>query len=360
LKRAFNNVFSLPKMLGTCLSPESTKYDRPLLNQLGLNNKRENVPLSSSDHLSSDHGNSSEKVVKSSPPSKKAKIPVSSGMQSCKEPTRSTYVSDDGHMQELINKVTLVVANVIRFGNSWTLDDTQLQHITNPSANHVCTNVSHHHQRGILLSNFAQGNSRHDDNIFKSSIAQAVQHFAAEVWVPHLLSSKSRMGCISPRTDRVIISTLLAIQEMLHETTIKHFPSLQEVHEWVGATIHASIKCLSSASNISLDMYWEALEGYNLKRSDFKIALMEADGRSVGVQPDGTKVSQVENAVHKASFNYARTSHPLVGNTKNCNDSTSHRATVNDLSSLPSPNACATLLVKSHSTASSDKGKSPK
>ncbi|EED90467.1 predicted protein [Thalassiosira pseudonana CCMP1335] len=47
-----------------------------------------------------------------------------------------------------------------------------------------------------------------------NKIATAVERFALEVYCPFLLASKHCMGNTSPKRDRIIISTLLAIREM--------------------------------------------------------------------------------------------------------------------------------------------------
>lgn len=152
-----------------------------------------------------------------------------------------------------------------------------------------------------------------------------------------------RIGCNSPKTDRLIISCLLAIQEMLMINTTKYFASFpQEVYSWVDAVMQASANQLSLVtSNFSVDNFINASQGYISRRADFQFALMEADGRSIGVFPDGTKCSKVESTINNTSFNYTRSNHPLICHEMDTNNT-------EQILSVPSPNACAPLSIEAN------------
>jgi hypothetical protein len=268
--------------------------------------------------LFSDHNGNSVEVegaTSKEPALKKTKVSVNNDNTGAMIPT---HLSTDLDIEELVQTVAMVIASVIR--DSWHLDGLSLSHQcldTNTTNNHNSTGKMM--QNGLTTAastesadlncvspaaiargnhTTSSGTNTWNGNMqasrFKSDIASAVEHFAAKIFCPHLTSSKSRMGSASPRSDRVMISTFLAIQEMLLTNAINQFPSSpMRVHECVDAVLRASAKRLTVVSRVfSVEAFVQASQAYRSPRADFMFALMEADARSVGVLLDEDSTHQ--------------------------------------------------------------------
>lgn len=283
------------------------------------------------------NSNGDEEEAPKHPLCKIAKKMPRSNVIVIKQAKIQAHVSSDDDIQEVLHTVVTVVAcHCTKFADEKVQSDSEQdcintrtkrslvnQHDVSPGAaaadssppkNHSCT------------ATFGSAS-------FKSYIAQAVKCFTFEIYCPHLLSAKSRMASSTIGTDRIIISALLAIQEMLIMNTCNHFPSSPpaKVHDFVHTIIQASTKHLSSVSStFTVDKFALALQCYTSKRADFRVSLMRADARLNGILSDGSKCSQVENITNRATFNYSRANHPLA-NTM--------------LSQMPSP-TCITFPMK--------------
>lgn len=260
------------------------------------------------------------------------------------QPMIPDTLPSNSDIEELVRTVSMVISAEIMNGDLWFLDSCISHDVVKPKITRTPTHGTELPSTEAPANSAGVGVSPE----FKSNIAKAVELFAADFYCPHLISSKSRVGHANcPKSDRVIISTLIAIQEMLIINTMKHFPSSspQKVHNSVNAILKASANRLAVVlSNFSADTFAQASEGYSSQRADFRFALMEADALSHGVLSDGARCSNGEHAINKASFNCARLKHPLMSNAKACSNNLVHHT--HSLPSVPSPNAFTALVMQ--------------
>mmetsp|Transcript_11832 Transcript_11832/g.24945 ORF Transcript_11832/g.24945 Transcript_11832/m.24945 type:complete len:935 (-) Transcript_11832:32-2836(-) len=187
-----------------------------------------------------------------------------------------------------------------------------------------------------------------DKSIITSAIA--VQRFAVEVFYPYLMASKQSMGNESPRCDRVLLSTFLALREMLI-TNADQLLNLQDImrsaivqppgkalvfHQ--GGNVHNGIVGIDSCSFVARNIasmiirlaaqkvdhhqqgskFYEdfvaVANNYDMHSDDFRFCLRHADARSSCVLPNGEVLGEEESRIAKTSFNLARSYHPLIFN----------------------------------------------
>mmetsp|Transcript_21153 Transcript_21153/g.42446 ORF Transcript_21153/g.42446 Transcript_21153/m.42446 type:complete len:618 (-) Transcript_21153:933-2786(-) len=195
----------------------------------------------------------------------------------------------------------------------------------------------------------------------------AIKRFAVEVYCPLLYSSKARsMGTSSFSSDRVLLSTLLALQEMLVINADKFFSfaglkdsstekkeSGEEAdskltRDFARAVVQNAAKRLQRmTSDVSLkqiipnqdclfDQYLEASRSYDTKGEDFQLALGRLDASSTYRNAKGSKLSARESIMARTSFNYARKQHRLIRE----DDASGGRTEAH-----PAPNACAIFVM---------------
>ena len=169
------------------------------------------------------------------------------------------------------------------------------------------------------------------------AISLVVERFALEVYYPFLIASKKAMRNESPRSERVLVSTLLAIREMLIMNGAKFFSLSAMVRSTIA--VHKShqgnmdyftfLACNIASLIVRLAAYrvrhlqqgeqfyaafFEAARNYDLNSDDFQFSLRKADARSTYVLPEGSTLSHEESMVMKVSFNMGRARHPLIYN----------------------------------------------
>jgi len=213
---------------------------------------------------------------------------------------------------------------------------------------------------------FSQGRPPSSELYDIRTVVIAVRRFVLEVYCPFLLSARKNAGNNSPSADRIRLSTLLAIREMLIMNADKlfSFSSLKRSStEWVkrdriylpvvfaNAIVKSTAKRLHSRqpeSSFYAD-FIRAAQNYDAKSDDFQFSMDRADVRSVYTYPEGGKVGQEESVLAKVSFNYARARHPLLYNKR--------LGVGEDETSLthPVPTACAAFHIEA--AAASDKTK---
>eukprot|EP00970_Alexandrium_tamarense_P000474 scaffold61_cov205-Alexandrium_tamarense.AAC.28 len=201
-----------------------------------------------------------------------------------------------------------------------------------------------------------------------NKIATAVERFALEVYCPFLLASKHCMGNTSPKRDRIIISTLLAIQEMLILNADTFFSKAHPFkNDTVGssrvqhslslvARVYAAAILRTSAKRMGEHLFADfirATRSYDSQGDDFQFALKHADVRARIQLPNGNKLGREESVLAKVSFNYTRERHPLL-----CNDEINAKdngvavmrhgqSTI----SVPTPNKCVVFVMKNNRSA---------
>ncbi|KAL7461653.1 hypothetical protein ACHAXS_002062 [Conticribra weissflogii] len=178
----------------------------------------------------------------------------------------------------------------------------------------------------------------------------AVQRFAVEVYYPYLVASKKTMGNESPRCDRVLLSTFLALREMLITNADQVFNS-QDLMRTAGmqppgkvpgchlegkasnritgidsfsfiARNIASMIIRLAAQEVSHQQggskfyqdFIAVANNYDTHSDDFRFCLRHADARSSCVLPNGRTLGEEESKIAKTSFNLTRNYHPLIYN----------------------------------------------
>merc|ERR1712194_81543 len=168
------------------------------------------------------------------------------------------------------------------------------------------------------------------------------------------------MGNDALCADRVRISTLLAVREMLIMNAEKIFPfaslnqatneSVERDRTWrlrgfAGAIVRNTAKRLHSCHPEShfFDDFIQATRNYDARSEDFQFSLAQADVRPVYTRSGGRDIGQEESVLAKVSFNYARAKHPLLCNNKRA---------VEDGGGVqvPAPTACAVFQIESNAT----------
>ena len=158
-----------------------------------------------------------------------------------------------------------------------------------------------------------------------NSIEEAVRRFAVEVYCPFLLSARQSVKISSLlNVDRIRLSTLLAIREMLimNGATMFTSPTLKSLserlylsHVFANAIVRNTAKRLHSNAgegSTFLADFIQATHNYDARAEDFQFALTRADARSVYVHQGGKQVGPEESIVAKIGYNYARERHPLL------------------------------------------------
>jgi len=200
------------------------------------------------------------------------------------------------------------------------------------------------------------------------TVVIAVRRFALEVYCPFLFSAKNSMGNKSPNADRIRLSTLLAIREMLIMNADKLFtftslkPSSTSTRERIYLShVFANAIVRNAAKRMHSHQpkadFVQATQSYDAKSDDFQFSLARADVRSVCVHPKGEKVGQEESRLAQVSFNYARARHPLLYNKRvTLEDDANDRVVESEISrTRPVPSACVAFHIEAAAaSASSD------
>ncbi|KAL3792996.1 hypothetical protein HJC23_011009 [Cyclotella cryptica] len=306
------------------------------------------------------------------------------------------HLSKNSEIQNVVDSVATLVANEIRFGDCWHFEGPRPHHLVVPPSIHRTSKmlkngsklvdtrksllfgvessseqisalnfkVTHTlpwiHQTNItetdhVVATKSENTDNDDDKAakkLKSCIALSVKRFATDIYYPHLISCKSRICSNSVASDRIMISTLLALREMMTMNADKLFSSFPKakVSACAGAIIRSCAKKLVSiTSNFSFENFLRACQGYDSHRADFRFALVEANAQSACILPDGGKPSTEENMFSRISFNRTRMSHPLVYSENVTKYESPSESTGIDKSyslTSPSPSLCATFLIK--------------
>ena len=189
-------------------------------------------------------------------------------------------------------------------------------------------------------------------------IESSVKKFAIEVYYPLLHSSKERersTGASSYSASRVLLSTLLALQEMLIINADKFFPlaglkdssaekerdekvNSKLARDFAGAVIQNAAKRLQRMTSDVIpnqdclfDQYLETSRRYDSKGEDYQLALERLDASATYRNAKGSTLGERESIMARTSFNFAREQHPLIRE----DQPTAH----------PSPNACAVFVM---------------
>ena len=203
-------------------------------------------------------------------------------------------------------------------------------------------------------------------------IESVIKRFALEVFYPLLSSAKERnmTTASSYSTDRVLISSLLALQEMLMINAEKFFPftgfkesTVNELkgnstlkHDFARAVVQNAAKRLQKMSSQSSEYgvpnqdqifikYLEASRSYETKGEDFQIALDRLDARATYQNTNGSTLSTRESIMARTSFNFARGQHPLLSRGEDSTFATSEQTNANNAYPIPAPNACAFFVM---------------
>jgi len=188
--------------------------------------------------------------------------------------------------------------------------------------------------------------------------ALEVRRFVIEVYCPFLLSARQSMGNKSPNVDRIRLSTLLAVREMLIMNADKLFTfatmkqslktsseRLYLAHVFSNAIVRNTAKRLHS--NAEQGQFFadfvQAARNYDTKSEDFQFSLARLDPRSICVYQGGKQVGAEESILAKIGFNYARQRHPLLHK-----DTCSRETSIENGMPLtcPVPTACAAFHIE--------------
>ena len=190
-------------------------------------------------------------------------------------------------------------------------------------------------------------------------IESTVKKFAIEVYYPLLYSSKERersTGASSYSASRVLLSTLLALQEMLMINAEKFFPlaglkdssaekesdekaNSKLARDFARAVIQNAAKRLQRMTSDVIpnqdclfDQYLETSRRYDSKGEDFQLALERLDASATYRNAKGSTLGERESIMARTSFNFAREQHPLI---REDDQPAAH----------PYPNACAVFVM---------------
>jgi len=195
------------------------------------------------------------------------------------------------------------------------------------------------------------------------AVIYAIRRFVLGVYCPFLCSAKRNTRNGSPSADRIRISTLLAIREVLIMNAEKLFSFAylnqpQPVnsverdrtylsHVFANAIIRNTARRIHTPSCF-LDDFVQATRNYDTKSQDFQISLARPDVRSVYILSDGRNIGQQASTLANVGFNYARVRHPLLSNSNIGTKGGSNQAGQEEFAiSSPVPTACAAFQVKS-------------
>mmetsp|Transcript_11637 Transcript_11637/g.25507 ORF Transcript_11637/g.25507 Transcript_11637/m.25507 type:complete len:711 (-) Transcript_11637:161-2293(-) len=245
-----------------------------------------------------------------------------------------------------------------------------------PKKNNGCASEPHQDNIGAkesveLSEAHSHGGSSGLDLYDIRTVVIAVRRFVLEVYCPLLLSAKNNMGNKSPNADRIRLSTLLAIREMLIMNAEKlfTFASLKQSSTSMSertylSRVFANAIVRNAAKRIHshqpkgqfLADFVQATQSYDAKSDDFQFSLARADVRSVCVHPEGEKFGQEETRLAQVSFNYARARHPLLYDKSFALEDDATEGEVKSERSLthPVPSACAVFHIEAAATSASE------
>lgn len=199
------------------------------------------------------------------------------------------------------------------------------------------------------------------------TVIQAVRRFAVEVYCPFLLSARQCMGNKSPNFDRIRVSTLLAVREMLilNADNLFTFSTLDQtpkssrerlylLHVFANAIVRNAAKRLhSNAEHGQLFAdFVHASHNYDRKSEDFQFALARTDVRSVYVRQGDKPVGPEETTLAKIGFNFARERHPLLHYDRLTLKEDASEALENGRPlTCPLPTACAAFYIETTTEA---------
>jgi hypothetical protein len=189
-------------------------------------------------------------------------------------------------------------------------------------------------------------------------IESSVKKFAIEVYYPLLSSSKERERSTSSSysASRVLLSTLLALQEMLIINADRFFPlaglkdssaekesdekaNSKLARDFARAVIQNAAKRLQRMTSDVIpnqdclfDQYLETSRRYESKGEDFQLALERLDASATYRNAKGSTLGERESIMARTSFNFAREQHPLI---REDDQPSAH----------PFPNACAVFVM---------------
>jgi len=215
---------------------------------------------------------------------------------------------------------------------------------------------------------FSQDGSLESEMHDVRTVVIAVRRFALEVYCPFLLSAKKSAGNNAPDADRILISTLLAIREMLIMNADKLFAFsylkqsfTSEVkneriylsHVFANSIVRGAAKRFHfrHPERRFFADFIQAAQNYDTESDDFQYALARADARSIYAHTEGVKIEQQEkqeSVVAKIGFNYARARHPLFNNEKLVSKHDAQVGVVQKERSLthPVPTACTSFHIE--------------
>ncbi len=158
----------------------------------------------------------------------------------------------------------------------------------------------------------------------------AVRRFVLEVYFPFLLAAKKNTGRKgNPNVDRIHLSTLLVIREMLimNADTLFTFSNLKRSSISKSERMHLSrifadaiVRNAAKRLYVSdrpegrpfVNLFLQAMSDYESGNEAFQFALPPADSRTVYAYQGGGEMGSKESIIAKVGFNYARERHPLL------------------------------------------------
>ena len=194
------------------------------------------------------------------------------------------------------------------------------------------------------------------------TVIEAVRRFAMDVHCPFFLSARQSMRNKSHNVDRIRLSTLLAVREMLIMNadnlftfaTLKQSPKssserLYLVHVFSNAIVRNAAKRLHSNAEHGQFFadFVQAAHNYDTNSEDFHFSLSRLDARSICVYQGGKQVGAEESILAKIGFNHARQRHPLLHK-----DRCSRKTSIDNGMPLtcPVPTACAAFHIEAADT----------
>ncbi len=170
-----------------------------------------------------------------------------------------------------------------------------------------------------------------DDFWDANLVVVAVRRFVLEVYCPYLLSAKKNTGNKFPNADRIRLSTLLAIREMLIMNADKLFTfsnlkrssisTSERMHLsriFADAIVRNAAKRLHLADQpeelLFIDKFLQTMKDYDTNGKAFQFSLARVDAMTIYAYQGGVEMGAEESIVAKVGFNYARERHPLLYN----------------------------------------------
>lgn len=158
----------------------------------------------------------------------------------------------------------------------------------------------------------------------------AVRRFVLDVYFPFLLAAKKNTGRKgNPNVDRIHLSTLLVIREMLimnadtlftfsnlKRSSISKSERMQLSRIFADAIVRNAAKRLYVTDRPEghpfVNLFLQAMSDYESGNEAFQFALPPADSRTVYAYLGGGEMGSKESIIAKVGFNYARERHPLL------------------------------------------------